>query len=159
MLDAGSADETKRKLRKLKKLEIKIRFGSSGHAVNLNAGSITNSGCVKLVWDDFFSIGDRGRTSVKYRLEDVAAMSRDEYKNVLDEFFYNVYYRYYTENGITSAQLYDPELLGWMGLAPDASAADIKRRFRELAKKYHPDTGGDGSKFIELMENYHKLIE
>ena len=46
-----------------------------------------------------------------------------------------------------------------MGLAPDASATDIKRRFRELAKKYHPDSGGDQSKFIELMENYHKLIE
>ncbi len=152
-------DETKRKLRKLKKLEIKIRFGSSNNAVNLNADSIMHSGRFKLVWDDFFSLGGREQAAVKYRLEEVAAMNRNEYKNLLDEFFFNVYYRYYNENGIMAAQLYDPELLGWMGLAPDASATDIKRRFRELAKKYHPDSGGDQSKFIELMENYHKLIE
>jgi hypothetical protein len=159
MLDTGAIDETKRKLRKLKKLEIKLRFGGFGNAVNLNADSIMDSRRIKLVWDEFFSIGGGGRAAVKYKLEDVAAMTRDEYKNVLDEFFFNVYYRYYTENGITAAQLYDPELLGWMGLAPDASAADIKKRFRELAKKYHPDTGGDGGKFIELMENYHKLMD
>ncbi len=159
MLDAGAIDETKRKLRKLKKLEIKIRFGSSGSAANLNVDSVMKSNRIKLVWEEFFSIGGEGRAVVKYKLEDVAAMTRDEYKNVLDEFFFNVYYRYYTENGISAAQLYDPELLGWMGLAPDASAADIKRRFRELAKKYHPDTGGDGKKFIELMENYNKLMK
>ncbi len=159
MPGVGAIDETKRKLRKLKKLEIKIRFGGPYNAANLDADSIMRSNHIKLVWDEFFSIGDGRRAPVKYRLEDVAAMDREEYKSVLDEFFFNVYYRYYTENGITAAQLYDPELLGWMGLAPDASAEDIKRRFRELAKKYHPDAGGDSGKFIELMENYHKLIE
>jgi hypothetical protein len=157
--DAAMIDETKRKLRKLKKLEIKIRFGGQGNAANLDADSIAHSGRIRLVWDEFFSIGGRGRPAAKYSLEDVAAMDRDEYKNMLDEFFFNVYYRYYTENGITASRLYDPELLGRMGLAPDASAQDIKRRFRELAKKYHPDTDGDSSKFIELMENYQKLTQ
>ncbi|NLY19648.1 MAG: hypothetical protein GX045_12145 [Clostridiaceae bacterium] len=37
--------------------------------------------------------------------------------------------------------------------------AEIKKKFRELAKKYYPDTIGDSSKFIELMENYKKLID
>ena len=84
---------------------------------------------------------------------------REAYKNVIDEFFFNVYYRYYTESGITGARLYDPGILDWMGLPPDAGAEDIKKRFRELAKKYHPDTGGNSSDFIRLMENYHKLID
>jgi hypothetical protein len=141
MREPGSIDETKRKLRKLKRLEMKIRFGGQGNAVNLDAGSIMKSNRIRLVWDEFFSIGGNDRARAKYNLEDVAAMSREEYKNVLDEFFFNVYYRYYTENGITASRLYDPDVLGWMGLAPDASAADVKRRFRELAKKYHPDAG------------------
>lgn len=29
-----------------------------------------------------------------------------------------------------------------LGLPPGSSAADIKRRYRQLAKKYHPDTRG-----------------
>lgn len=86
-------------------------------------------------------------------------MSKEDYRNIVDEFFFGVYYKYYTENGITGAHLYNPEILNWMGLPPDAGSEDIKKKFRELAKKYHPDTGGDGNRFIELMENYQKLVE
>lgn len=46
-----------------------------------------------------------------------------------------------------------------MGLPFDADVTAIKKKFRELAKKYHPDTGGDSTKFIELMENYKKLVD
>lgn len=45
-----------------------------------------------------------------------------------------------------------------MGLPPDATTGTIKSKFRELAKKYHPDLGGDSGKFIELMNTYRKLI-
>jgi len=34
----------------------------------------------------------------------------------------------------------------------------VKKRFRELAKIYHPDVGGDAVKFIELMTLYRRLI-
>ena len=101
------------------------------------------------MWDDFFSLGDKSNPGAKYRLADIAAMDREEYKNVVDEFFFNVYYRYYTENGITGAHLYDPDTLDWMGLPPDATAEDIKKRFRELAKKYHPDTGRRQPRFYQ----------
>ncbi|MGB3989777.1 MAG: J domain-containing protein [Acetivibrionales bacterium] len=159
MADHSRFDEIKRKLRRLKKLEIRIRFGGAFHAVNYTADVISKSGRIRLVWDDFFSLGDKSNPGAKYRLADIAAMDREEYKNVVDEFFFNVYYRYYTENGITGAHLYDPDTLDWMGLPPDATAEDIKKRFRELAKKYHPDTGGDSRDFIRLMENYQKLLD
>ena len=32
-----------------------------------------------------------------------------------------------------------------LGLLPGSSAADIKRRYRQLAKKYHPDAHGDAA--------------
>ncbi len=169
--------EIKRKLRDLKKLELKIRFGDSFHAANTKGMSRERPAGILLIWDIFFDLeekkghrkSDDRRTipvctdaadiKVKYTLADVAAMSREEFRSVIDEFFFNVYYKYYTENGITGSHLYDPEILSRMGLPADAGAEDIRRRFRELAKKYHPDVGGNEAAFIELMENYRKLTE
>lgn len=86
-------------------------------------------------------------------------MTKEEIREVIDEYFFHVYYRFYKENGILSVQLYDPDILARIGLPFDADSKDIKKKFRELAKKYHPDTGGDSKKFIELMENYKKLTD
>lgn len=162
--------EIKRKLRDLKKLELKIRFGDTFHAANIKGVSLERPPGIPLIWDGFFEVNDKpvrgeaalsgaGKGKARYSLGEIAAMSREEYRNVIDEFFFNVYYKYYTENGITGARLYDPEILGRMGLPADAGAEDVKRRFRELAKKYHPDVGGNETVFIELMENYRKLTE
>jgi len=86
-------------------------------------------------------------------------MNKDDFRNVINEYFFHVYYRFCKENGIVNRHMYDPDILAQMGLPPDADSSEIKKRFRELAKKYHPDTGGGSSKFIELMENYKKLVE
>lgn len=46
-----------------------------------------------------------------------------------------------------------------LGIPPDSSEEDIKKKFRELAKKYHPDRGGDPEKFKEIMEAYSILSD
>lgn len=149
-------EEIKRKIRKLKKVEVKIRFGNSGFSENGFSEKIKN---VKLVWDEFFDLNGVYKGHSKYSLASLVAMEKNTLKDIISEFFFNVYYRYYKENGIVNTGLYNPNLLAQLGLPYDADRNIIKKRFRELAKKYHPDTGGDSTKFIDLMENYKKLID
>ena len=141
-------DELKRKLRSLKKLETTIRFSNR-----------VLTGREKYVWDKFFSTKKDGDPSVKYNMKQLVAMNRERIKEVYDEFFYHVYFQYYTENGITLKDLYDPNLLSILGLSERATMEDIKTRFRELALKYHPDKGGDSEKFIKILDVYKKLTE
>jgi len=44
-----------------------------------------------------------------------------------------------------------------LGVAENASEKDIKEAFKSLAKKYHPDRGGDEKKFKEINEAYDTL--
>lgn len=85
-------------------------------------------------------------------------MDRQGLKQVFEEYFCRVYFQNYKENGLAMADVHDPQLLSLLGLSPYASSQDIKRRYRELAKKYHPDHGGDAEKFIELLGIYERLL-
>src|SRR6185312_1459398 len=46
-----------------------------------------------------------------------------------------------------------------LGVAPDAGAAEIKRAYRQLARRYHPDISGDerGGAFLEVSRAYQVL--
>ncbi|MGN0076271.1 MAG: DnaJ C-terminal domain-containing protein [Parafannyhessea sp.] len=44
-----------------------------------------------------------------------------------------------------------------LGVKRDASDDEIRRAFRKLAAKYHPDAGGDEKKFKEISEAYTTL--
>ena len=137
--------DLKRKLRQLKQYENTLRAKN-----NMGDG-------IPLVWDKFFDLRESGKGSALYTLSKLAAMDKDSYKSVIDEFFARVYYEVYVFKGIIDAPIYNPSLLEQLGLPPIAYEKDVKKRFRDLAKKYHPDTGGDSVKFIKLMEVYREL--
>ena len=46
-----------------------------------------------------------------------------------------------------------------LGVAPDAGADEIKRAYRQLARRYHPDISGEerGTAFLELSRAYEVL--
>ena len=44
-----------------------------------------------------------------------------------------------------------------LGLAPGASEEEIKKAFRKLAMKHHPDRGGDEAEFKRIKEAYEAL--
>jgi len=47
-----------------------------------------------------------------------------------------------------------------LGLATDATQAEIKRAYRRLAKQYHPDSGGERSltRFLAIQAAYESLV-
>jgi hypothetical protein len=136
----------KRTLRELKQLEVKLR--SRYRPLPPDA---------ELVWNLFFSTRSENDPRCKYPLARLQKMDRPQLKAVYEEYFFHVYYQMYRENGLTLAEVYDPHLLSLLGLSPYAGMDEIKQRFRELAKLYHPDRGGDSEQFIRLMETYEQL--
>ena len=51
------------------------------------------------------------------------------------------------------------QALAVLGLPPDATRQQIKRRYRELAKKYHPDRGGDQKEMRRIIAAYQLLMK
>ena len=46
-----------------------------------------------------------------------------------------------------------------LGLNKNANRNEIKSAYRLLAKKYHPDTGGDNEKFLALQLAWETLSD
>lgn len=137
----------KRKLRNLKKLEDKIRYGHFPKDIPK-----------KYVWDQFFSTKAVHDLTVKYPILELIKLNKQELKEIFEEYFYSVYFQLYKDMGLNFDEIQDPTVLSYFGLAPGASVEDIKKRFRELAKKHHPDHGGSNEKMIEILEAYNRLI-
>lgn len=137
--------ELKKKLRKLKKEEIRIR-------TNIQH---LNSEQYQLVWDRFFSFSD---SKPLYSFAKLAKFTHDERKEVFELFFLEVYITYYKEMGFSLNDLINKGYLVQFGLPVTATIDDIKKKFRDLVKKHHPDKGGNQKDFIEMIEVYEKLI-
>lgn len=143
--------ELKQKIRKLKRLELKIRYGFSEEFLNKNT-SADKIEKLPLVWKDFFDLSSSDKSKARYTFNELKKLDKDGIKKVFGEFWFYVYYKMYNDNRLHSSQNLEPELLDYLGLPCDADQTEIKKRFRELCKLYHPDEGGDQFKFIELMK-------
>jgi len=143
-----SRDQLKRKLKGLRQAEIAIRFKHREMDTR-----------TRLVWNEFFALKPGPRAKARYALDELVKLDHEQLKQIFADYFAIVYFQYYKENGLSIESVFDPRLLAQMGLPPQATSEDIKKRFRELAKKYHPDVGGDSRQFIELMDVYNQLTE
>lgn len=52
-----------------------------------------------------------------------------------------------------------PDYYKALGVPRNATADEIKKAYRKLARKHHPDAGGDESKFKEINEAYEVLSD
>lgn len=52
-----------------------------------------------------------------------------------------------------------PDYYQTLGVSRTATADEIKKAFRKLARKHHPDAGGDEAKFKEINEAYEVLSD
>ncbi len=148
--------EMKHKVRQLKNLERRLRYGQ-GSLTAGNPKDGTPSGKLPLLWEEYFDLSGNGQKKARYSIDQLLRMDKDQYKSIVNEYFFQVYYRIYQERGLSEINLYDPDLLSQLGLPFDADSNTVKKRFRELAKQYHPDTGGDSEEFIRLMELYQDM--
>lgn len=73
--ERANIDELKQKIRKLKRCEIKIRF--SDEPVQK----------APLIWDAFFDLHENPSRNAKYTLHMLATMNREDYRNIIDDYF------------------------------------------------------------------------
>ncbi len=52
-----------------------------------------------------------------------------------------------------------PDYYKTLGVPRSATASEIKKAYRKLARKHHPDAGGDETKFKEINEAYEVLSD
>lgn len=45
-----------------------------------------------------------------------------------------------------------------LGLSPGASKSEVKRAYRALARRHHPDSGGDEAIFAEVTAAYEEIM-
>lgn len=140
-------DQLKHKLRELKKAELRIRFGYGADTAGKG-----------LVWDEYFCTKSYNNVMVKYPLWKLVKLDKQGLKEAYEEYFHAIYFRKFKENGLNLDDMYDPGVLSVFGLPPVATIEEIKKKFRDLAKKHHPDVGGDSEKMIALLDAYHKLL-
>lgn len=71
----------------------------------------------------------------------------------VDSFFGNIF------GGGTPAAQADTEYYKTLGVSKDADEAQLKRAYRKLALKHHPDKGGDAAEFKRVSEAFSTLSD
>ncbi|MBO0777485.1 MAG: J domain-containing protein [Ktedonobacteraceae bacterium] len=67
--------------------------------------------------------------------------------------------RHLWRNSVARPIIERQQALAVLGLPPNATPQQIKRRYRALAKRYHPDRGGDPRQMQRVIAAYEYLIK
>ena len=137
------ADKIKRMVRTLKKEESRMLCGL------LKIDNISSS---HLVWNDFFELKEKHKVNGKYNLDELVNMSEGEFEQAINEYFEAVLVHFYNRE---ETDLLHPIL----NIPRDADMETAKRKFRELAKKLHPDIGGSSEDFTTLHKAYQEFVK
>ncbi len=140
-------DKIKRMIRKLKKEEVRIIRAIYG---------IDDVACA-LIWKQFFDLKKPYKEHVKYNLDQLVDMRDIALQQVLEEYYKTIFKKYYKDSISPKANTTNQRLLQVLELPTNASVDEIKKQFREMAKKTHPDTGGNNEDFITINEAYQEL--
>ena len=73
-------------------------------------------------------------------------ITADQVQKLIDQFWLN------SASSSEQKHAYD-----FFGINDDASWSSIKKRYRELSNRYHPDKGGDPEQFMKMQEAYNCL--
>ncbi|GLV56215.1 hypothetical protein KDH_30570 [Dictyobacter sp. S3.2.2.5] len=69
--------------------------------------------------------------------------------------------RTFWQSGVNPARpiLQRQQALAVLGLPANATPEQIKRRYRKLAKRHHPDCGGDPKEMQRIIAAYEYLVK
>lgn len=105
-----------------------------------------------LIWSQYFELNKPYNGNAKYNLDELVNMNKTELDQVVNDYFnaiLNSIYKRETINAIHPI----------FNMPKDSDIEDVKKHFRELSKKMHPDVGGTHEEFIELSQAYDNFIK
>lgn len=140
-MTSSNTDKIKRTIRNLKKEETRMICD----LLKIDTVSFP------LVWDQYFELKKPYKGKAKYTLDELIVMSKIEFEQVIDDYFNSILKLYKKEDFI--------DLYPILNIPRNSDMETVKRRFRELAKKMHPDTGGSHEDFITLSQAYENFIK
>ncbi|NLG37403.1 MAG: J domain-containing protein [Clostridiales bacterium] len=132
----------RRRLRRMKRDESRLRFDDPARPAG------------ESVWRRYF-----GDPSPRYGRDLLLSMDEGAFYLVERDFYAEVLTLYMRERGFLASAPGDPSALNALGLPPDADAEETRKRFRQLAHRFHPDHGGDADTFREILDAYRKLSD
>lgn len=100
-----------------------------------------------LLWNQYFELEKPYKGKAKYNLDELTKMDKIEFEQVINGYFNSILKSIYKEEVLN-------ELYPIFNLPENSDIDTVKKRFRELAKKMHPDTGGTHEGFIALSQAY-----
>jgi hypothetical protein len=69
------------------------------------------------------------------------------------DYFFNFFHSIFKSQNTIPSSSFD-----LLGIGSDSSETDIKQSYRTLAKKHHPDAGGNPKNFMEITEAKNKCL-